>query len=50
MNDQESNPNWLQRTIFTRQNLWAVALAVLIIVTFACATAGVQPEFVYQGF
>jgi hypothetical protein len=45
-NDDDSNA----RGLVTRQNLWAVAIAVLIIAVFTCATAGVQPEFVYTGF
>ncbi|NDJ33129.1 MAG: hypothetical protein GYB64_00540 [Chloroflexi bacterium] len=50
MSEDHSNKNWLQRNILTRQNLWALILAVMIILIFACATAGVQPEFIYQGF
>ena len=33
-----------------RENLWALAIAVLILVTLTCATTGIQPEFVYRGF
>jgi hypothetical protein len=40
----------LLRTIWTKENLWALVLGVLLLVTFACATMGVQPEFVYTGF
>lgn len=40
----------LRRALLTRENLWALVLAALILVTFTCATTGVQPEFVYTGF
>ena len=39
-----------RRALLTRENLWALVLAVLLLVTFTCATTGVQPEFVYTGF
>lgn len=40
----------LARAVLNRENLWALALAVLILVTLTCATTGIQPEFVYRGF
>jgi hypothetical protein len=40
----------LVRAIWTKENLWALVLGVLLLVTFTCATMGVQPEFVYTGF
>lgn len=42
--------NFLQKSIFTRENLWAGILAALIFATLTCATIGVQPQFVYTGF
>jgi hypothetical protein len=40
----------LRAALLTRENLWAVVLGLLILLTFTCATTGVQPEFVYTGF
>lgn len=40
----------LRRVLLTRENLLALVLALLIILTFTCATTGVQPRFVYTGF
>jgi hypothetical protein len=42
--------NFIRKAIFTRENLWAVILAVMIVATLTCATIGVQPQFVYTGF
>ena len=41
---------FLKKSIFTRENLWAVILAAMILLIFTCATIGVQPRFVYTGF
>jgi hypothetical protein len=40
----------LRQAIFSRENLWALVLAVMLLLIFTCATMGVQPEFVYRGF
>jgi hypothetical protein len=40
----------LRRSVFTRENLWALALALALLVTITCATTGVQPTFIYTGF
>lgn len=42
--------NFLRKAIFTRENLWALILAAMIVATLTCATIGVQPQFVYTGF
>lgn len=42
--------DFLRRAIFTRENLWAVVIALMLIAIFTCATIGVQPQFVYTGF
>ena len=42
--------DFLRRAIFTRENLWALVIALMIIAIFTCATIGVQPQFVYTGF
>jgi hypothetical protein len=50
MNEGNHIIDRLKKAIFSRENLWAVALAVMFILIFTCATIGVQPEFVYTGF
>lgn len=50
MSERNSIISRLSKSIFSRGNLWAVILAVMIILTFTCATIGVQPQFVYTGF
>ncbi len=42
--------NFLRSSIFTRENLWAVVIAVMLILIFTCGTIGVQPRFIYTGF
>jgi hypothetical protein len=42
--------DFLRRAIFSRENLWALAVALMIIAIFTCATIGVQPQFIYTGF
>ena len=42
--------NFLGKSIFNRENLWAIILAAMILLIFTCATIGVQPRFVYTGF
>jgi hypothetical protein len=50
MSERNSIISRLKKSIFTRENLWAVILATMIILTFTCATIGVQAQFVYTGF
>jgi hypothetical protein len=42
--------DFLRKSIFTRENLWALLLAMALVLIFTCATIGVQPRFVYTGF
>jgi len=42
--------DFLRSSIFTRENLWAVVLAAMILLIFICGTIGVQPRFIYTGF
>lgn len=50
--DQQRNHiiSRIVRSIVFRDNLWAFAIAILLILLFTCATMGVQPRFVYTGF
>jgi hypothetical protein len=42
--------DFLRKSIFTRENLWAIAVAVMLIAIYTCATVGIQPQFIYTGF
>jgi hypothetical protein len=50
MSGRNSIIDFLRSSIFTRENLWAVILAVMILLIFTCGTIGVQPRFIYTGF
>ncbi len=50
MDRRNSITDFVRKAILTRENLWAVLLAIAIILIFTCATIGVQPRFVYTGF
>lgn len=41
--------SWLQRNLFTRENLWALLLC-LIILGVVLLTADSSPLWIYQGF
>jgi len=49
-NERDSTPNRLWKAIWNRENLWVLAIAAMLILTYTCATIGSQPEFVYGGF
>jgi hypothetical protein len=40
---------FLQRHIFTRENMWAVLVSIMILLLLLLGTAP-QPRFVYGGF
>ncbi len=40
----------LRRHVLTRENLWALIVAVMILLILILGTMGVQPRFVYSGF
>lgn len=42
--------NFLRRFVFSRENLYAVLMALALIAIFTCATVGTQARFVYTGF
>lgn len=50
MSGRDSIISRLIKSIFTRENLWAVILAAALLLIFTCATIGVQARFVYTGF
>lgn len=41
---------FLRRHVFTRENAWAILIALMIMLLFALGTMGIQPKFVYGGF
>lgn len=45
-----SNLRRLWQAIWNRENMWAFALAFMILATITCATIEGQPQFVYGGF
>ena len=51
--NNEVAPNssaFLRRYIFTRENAWAVLVAIMLLAILVLGTMGVQPRFVYSGF
>jgi hypothetical protein len=40
----------LRQTLFTRENLWVIIVAGMILLIVTLGTMGVQPRFVYSGF
>jgi hypothetical protein len=40
----------IRQHIFTRENLWAVIIAAMILLVIVFAATGTQPPFVYGGF
>jgi len=36
--------------VFTRENAWALLVALMLLLILALGTMGVQPRFVYSGF
>jgi hypothetical protein len=41
---------FLRRHVLTRENLWALIIALMILLILILGTMGVQPRFVYSGF
>ncbi|HLY27504.1 MAG TPA: hypothetical protein VKQ72_14260 [Aggregatilineales bacterium] len=41
---------FLRRHVFTRENLWVIVVAVMLLAILVLGTMGVQPRFVYSGF
>ncbi len=41
---------FLHAHVFTRENAWALLVAVMLLMILILATIGTQPRFVYSGF
>lgn len=41
---------FLRRHVFTRENLWVIVVAAMLLAILVLGTMGVQPRFVYSGF
>jgi hypothetical protein len=46
----ESNFGFLKRRLFNKENLWALALSVMLFFMLVFIAASAQPRFVYAGF
>jgi hypothetical protein len=40
----------LRTHLLTRENAWAVLVALMLLLILVLGTMGVQPKFVYSGF
>ncbi len=41
---------FLRHRVFTRENAWALLIALMLLLILALGTMGVQQRFVYSGF